>query len=62
MEETSCVCCPHLAIVDCGDTDEHKHPMCLRLSEAITNYRVTVFCVSDSKWEECIVLTSPIAT
>lgn len=22
------ICCPYLVVIDCGDTDEHKHLFC----------------------------------
>ena len=45
------VCCPMLNIVDCGDTDEHKHLLCASKciidTTMIDNEQVKRYCIGD---------------
>lgn len=41
-----CVCCPCPVILDCADTDEHKHPGCTWVGP-IANTIVKEICLGD---------------
>ena len=46
------VCCPYLAVVNCSDTDEHKHLICTFSVTVIVNETVATLCIGNFK--ECI--------
>ena len=45
-------CCPKLCIVDCADTDEHKHFCCFYAMATISNDTVKNVCIDD--WLKCV--------
>ncbi len=50
------VCCPHFIVLDCTDTDEHKHIACagsLDDSPAIDNDTAIKRCLGD--FENCLL-------
>lgn len=46
-------CCPKLLIVDCADTDEHKHLVCGFSKAILENSTVCEFCVGG--YESCVL-------
>lgn len=46
MEELN-VCCPYLRTKKCSDTKEHRHLVCLKIGDVITNSDVVYWCVGD---------------
>jgi hypothetical protein len=55
MEIAKNVCCPDLAVVDCADTEEHRHFACLQSRTPISNQTVRDLCSRD--WETCALFT-----
>jgi hypothetical protein len=49
------ICCPYLKIVNCADTEEHKHLLCEHMRQPIPNHRITTWCVSNHKWRQCVI-------
>jgi hypothetical protein len=47
------VCCPHLDIMGCGDTKEHKHVCCSAKGGLINNSDTVFKCISDHNWMDC---------
>jgi hypothetical protein len=47
------VCCPYLGIMNCGDTDEHKHISCSAKGGLIVNSDTVFKCISDHNWQGC---------
>lgn len=41
------VCCPELVVVDCADTDEHKHLVCSYSGAILDNETVIDICIRD---------------
>ena len=44
------ICCPHLVVLDCADTDSHKHIGCcasLDDSLGLDNNKAMVWCLGD---------------
>jgi hypothetical protein len=56
-EQDICVCCPYFDVLPCGDTDEHRHPVCQlgdKLGgEVVDNASVAQYCVTDYCWRDC---------
>lgn len=50
------VCCPFLEVIDCTDTDEHKHLFCgshyVIGDVVLDNERVKIFCLA--KFKDCV--------
>lgn len=46
-------CCPYFKVVDCGDTEEHKHIRCEANGKVIPNSMAVSLCVSDHNWGGC---------
>lgn len=49
MSEDENVCCPDLDIIDCADTDEHRHLMCSYSSALLENGTVKQYCLENFK-------------
>ena len=47
------VCCPELMVVDCADTDEHKHLVCGYSRAILDNETVIEVCIRDH--HKCIL-------
>ena len=45
-------CCPYLAIIDCGDTDKHRHLLCRKEGNIKSNEVIKVCCLE--KFEHCL--------
>lgn len=45
--QTDNLCCPELVVVDCSDTDEHKHLVCGNSKAILTNDTVIKICITD---------------
>ena len=58
MAEEENVCCPYLAVIPCGDTEEHCHLICSASNAFLRNIFVTQFCLAS--FSECIGLKSSI--
>ena len=55
MPEDINKCCPLLAVLDCADTEEHKHLICSDSNAVISNDTVRELCLGD--YSKCVVNT-----
>ena len=53
MSEEVNVCCPELLVVDCQDTNEHKHLVCGCSKHILENSTVCKICVG--KFADCVL-------
>jgi hypothetical protein len=51
------VCCPFFDLMDCGDTDEHRHIACRAKGGLINNSETVFKCISDYNWQNCEVFS-----
>lgn len=49
VDKTDNICCFMLAIVDCADTEEHKHFICADNKNILSNETVKSLCIDNFK-------------
>ncbi len=53
VEDTENVCCPELLVVECSDTDEHRHLLCGDSKAILTNAMIKNLCIGN--FSKCIL-------
>lgn len=41
------VCCPYFTVIDCADTEEHKHILCAASGTVISNETGKNYCIGN---------------
>jgi hypothetical protein len=49
------VCCPELAVVECGDTKEHCHLVCMFSNAILQNNTIKELCIGEN-FKKCVNL------
>ena len=52
MDAEENVCCPFIAILECGDSEEHAHLICNYVRKLYPNKHIIETCINNFK--ECI--------